>query len=345
MINKSAARRIGKSLSLTFILIMTLSSLSIVESVYAQSAKPSPPEFTAQAPNESTIELVIKNQAFTSSDTVNAIIYYYRVKDHNSEWPWIRSGDYQLQSDSETTIITIKTPYPSDYPFVSPLQRFVNGSLIDFQLQAVTGYYRVVPIQGGADTYFNASDSSDWSNTQTVNLTQSLSPHPTATMQPTAPPTTSPTPTSIPTATPSSYQFNVSVGDKTYPVTANSNSTVTDLTFNPATKELNFKVSGQTGTTGYCKITIPTTLVWGELSIYKDEILLVKNVDYTISNDGTNNVLQINYSHSTHNFKIVGTQAIPEFSWLAILPLFISALFIAMILRHRKPISQNKPNV
>lgn len=324
MINKSAARRIGKSLSLTLILIMTLSSLSIVESVYAQSTKPSPPEFTAQAPNESTIELVIKNQAFTSSESVNAIVYDYRVKDHNSE-QWIRhGGSGEVQSDANTTTITIKTPYPSDYPFVPELQRFVNGSLIDFQVRANTGNYTIVYRQTGATIYFNASETSDWSNIQTVDLTQSLSPHPTATIQP------------------SSFQFDVSVGDKIYPVIANSNSTVTDLTFNPAIKELNFKVNGQTGTTGYCTITIPTTIVSGELSVYKDEILLVKDVDYTISNDGTNNILQINYSHSTHNFKIVGTQAIPEFSGLAFLPLFLSMLSVAVILRNRKPASLSK---
>jgi hypothetical protein len=312
-----------KSLFLALVLIVSLSSLSIVETICAQSTKPSPPEFTAQAPNENTIKLVIKNQAYTSSDTVNAIIYYYRVKDHNSEYPWIRCGNCQLQSDSQTTIITVKTPYPSAYPFDLSMKSFLNSGLIDFQLQAVTGYYRVVPIPGGADIYFNDSETSDWSGTQTVNLTQSLSPHPTTTMQPTAAPTASPTPASsqtvTPTETPSSFQFDVSVGDKTYPVIVNSNSTVTDLTFNPAIKELNFKANGQTGTTGYCTITISTALVSGELSVYKDEILLVKNVDYTISNDGTNNILQINYSHSTHNFKIVGTQAIPEFPSLQIL--------------------------
>ena len=56
------------------------------------------------------------------------------------------------------------------------------------------------------------------------------------------------------------------------------------------------------------------------------EALLVENVDYTQSNDGTNNILEINYNHSTHNFKIVGTHAIPEFSWLMLLPLFLFVL-------------------
>jgi len=304
-----------KSLFLALVLIVSLLSLFLVEPICAQSTKPSPPEFTAQAPNESTVELVIRNQAFTRNESVNAITYDYRVKNHNSE-QWIRHGGLgELQSEASTTTITIKTPYQSDYPFTEGMKTFVNSSLLDFQVRANTGYYLIVPIYGGSDISFNVSETSDWSNTQTVNLTQSSSPHPTATMQPTAAPTASPTPTSSPT----SFQFSVPVGDKTYPVTANSNSTVTDLTFNPATRELNFKANGQTGTTGYCRITIPTNLVWGELSIYKDEVLLVKNVDYTQSNDGTNNILQINYSHSTHNFKIVGTQAIPEFPLLLIL--------------------------
>lgn len=39
------------------------------------------------------------------------------------------------------------------------------------------------------------------------------------------------------------------------------------------------------------------------------------------------------------------TPSVPEFSLLAILPLLFSMLFIAVILRYRNPISQNKPNV
>jgi hypothetical protein len=39
------------------------------------------------------------------------------------------------------------------------------------------------------------------------------------------------------------------------------------------------------------------------------------------------------------------TPTVPELSSLAILPLIVLMFFIAVILRHRKPISQNKPNV
>src|SRR5665647_161294 len=39
------------------------------------------------------------------------------------------------------------------------------------------------------------------------------------------------------------------------------------------------------------------------------------------------------------------TPTVPEFSWLVIVPLLPSLFFVAVILRHRRTISQNKPNV
>jgi hypothetical protein len=39
------------------------------------------------------------------------------------------------------------------------------------------------------------------------------------------------------------------------------------------------------------------------------------------------------------------TPSVPELSWLAIIPLMVSILSVVVILRHRKAISQNKPNV
>ena len=102
-------------------------------------------------------------------------------------------------------------------------------------------------------------------------------------------------------------------------------------------KGRNFKVNGESGTTGSCTITIPTALAWGELSLYKDGTLLIKNVDYTQSNDGTNNILQINYNHSIHNFKIVGTQAIPEFPTFIAVPILKATILIGLAIYKKKP--------
>ena len=75
-----------------------------------------------------------------------------------------------------------------------------------------------------------------------------------------------------------------------------------------------------------------------EPSIYRDEILLVENVDYTQSNDGTNNILQINYNHSTHNFKIVGTQTVPEFPSLLILIGLVGLISLSIVTVRRSKV-------
>jgi hypothetical protein len=177
--------KISKSLSLTLILIAALSNLAIAETACAQSTKPSAPKFTIQIPNNSTIQLVIENQAFTNSSSVNSIVYYYRVKDHNSQ-QWIINRNYCLQSNIQTTLITIP-PHPTPYLFDPFMYSTVlnNSTLLDFQIQAETGYYTVtqkpgyipgMPPLGSGDGYseitFNPAETSDWSNTQTINLNQ-----------------------------------------------------------------------------------------------------------------------------------------------------------------------------
>jgi hypothetical protein len=157
----------------------------MVKPLDAQSInKPSAPKFSIQFPNNSTIQLVIENQPFTSSSSVNSIIYYYRVKDHYSERSWI-DKNYQLQSNSKTTVITI--PSVPNGPLFPPIVYSTilnNSTLIDFQVQAQTGYYAMTqksgPIPGGLlqfqspDGYteitFNESETSDWSNPITVDL-------------------------------------------------------------------------------------------------------------------------------------------------------------------------------
>jgi hypothetical protein len=171
--------------TMAIIMVIVFSSCTIAESVYAQSTKPSPPKFTIQIPNNSTIQLVVENQAFTNSSSVNSIVYYYRVKDHFSE-QWILNGNYQLQSNSQTTLITIP-PHPSPFLFDPFMYSTVlnNSTLLDFQVQAKTGYYAItqkpgympgMPPIGSGDGYseitFNPAETSDWSITQAVNLNQ-----------------------------------------------------------------------------------------------------------------------------------------------------------------------------
>ena len=173
-----------KLLVIIVVLIIAISAvMSLSQSVtFAQSTtKPSAPQFTIQVISGSSLQLVIENQDFISSSSVNAIIYYYRVKDHyGDQWMIDRNG--QLQSDSNTTVIAIPS-YPSEYLFGHPSHPLSNISVLDFQLQAETGYYLENYVEGqmpGAlletdgywETTFNKSETSDWSSTQTVNLSE-----------------------------------------------------------------------------------------------------------------------------------------------------------------------------
>jgi hypothetical protein len=140
-----------------------------------------------------------------------------------------------------------------------------------------------------------------------------------------------------------------------------SNSTVTDIVYNPESGELNLSVTGQTGTTGFVDVYVSKSLVGNVSAI---QAFIDQNpVEFTVSETEDNWILHFNYHHSSHNivFNLSGAEAVPEatvssasptstptvpeLSWLAIVPLLLSLFFVAVILRHRKTISQNKPNV
>jgi hypothetical protein len=170
------------------LLLILLAGMQAVEVANAnQSTKPSVPQFTIKFQNNSTIQLVIENQPFTNSSAVNSLLYQFRVKDHYSDkWVIAKSIDH-LQSSSTYTELTI----PLEHPLLPPP---ANYTMLDFQLQAITGFYSITYKPGyipGAPTQaqsgdgyeeitFNPAESSDWSNTQTVNLNEtSPSPSPT----------------------------------------------------------------------------------------------------------------------------------------------------------------------
>lgn len=66
------------------------------------------------------------------------------------------------------------------------------------------------------------------------------------------------------------YTYSVPSGGKCYPISVRSNSSVSALTFNPSTRAITFTVAGSNGTTGNAVITIPTTLVGGNLTVSVD---------------------------------------------------------------------------
>jgi len=131
--------------------------------------------------------------------------------------------------------------------------------------------------------------------------------------------------------------FNFTFGEETYHVVTFSNSSVTDLYFNPDDGAfIKFNVTGPTGTTGFCNVTIPDDLLWGNFSVYKDGILLVEDIDYTQTYNGTHYIFHITYTHSPHMIEIKSTEVIPEFpTWTSIL-LILIVLTVAIAIYERR---------
>ena len=130
------------------------------------------------------------------------------------------------------------------------------------------------------------------------------------------------------------------MGMDSFNVDVVSKSTVSDFSFNPIEGALlRFNVTGETGTTGFCRVTIPKDLLYAE----GNWIVLVdgNSVTPTVNQDANNSYLYFTYQHSTKTIEIIGTTAIPEFpSWI-ILPLFLTATLVVTIYKKRLPKTTN----
>lgn len=81
-----------------------------------------------------------------------------------------------------------------------------------------------------------------------------------------------------------------------------SNSTVTELSFNSESLALGFIVSGETGTAGYTKVTVAKTLAenFTEFSVSIDKTPVV----YSVTSSGEYWIIEFTYHHSTHEVTV-----------------------------------------
>jgi len=117
----------------------------------------------------------------------------------------------------------------------------------------------------------------------------------------------------------------------TFNVTISSNSTVSNFNFSQPDMQISFQVTGYTGKTGYCNVTIPRDLLQGE-----PWIIYLNNTEYTaacsITGNKTHTYIYIPYTHSTNTIRIKGTWAIPEFPYTLALSVFTGFLIIVVTL-------------
>jgi parallel beta-helix repeat protein len=124
-----------------------------------------------------------------------------------------------------------------------------------------------------------------------------------------------------------------------YNVDVTSNSTVSDFYFNPNPDQpsVSFNVTGENGTSGFCRVTIPKELLWvedGWVIFVGDQQI----TDYSIIPDTNCTYLYFTYNHSTKTVQIIGTHAIPEFPSTTILPmLLVISMLVAVFAKKKIP--------
>jgi len=118
-----------------------------------------------------------------------------------------------------------------------------------------------------------------------------------------------------------------------YGVTLVSNSTVSNFEAGfilpPGTAFIEFNVSGESGF-GFCRICIPHTLMYESYNVTVDGAEPYY-VNYTLYDNGTHRWIYFSYVHSEHWVIIT-----PEFPSFILLPLFMMATLLAVMVYKRK---------
>ncbi|GEM_PF-3358645 len=131
--------------------------------------------------------------------------------------------------------------------------------------------------------------------------------------------------------------FRLNIEGLNFQVLVESNSTLTDFSFNKSSMHIQFYVYGTHETIGYCNVTIPKSLLKGNpWSISIDGTPIP---EFKLSENSTHSCIHFSYTHSSTKTVIIqGTWAIPEFPTSIILFIFLILLTIPLILTKKKRI-------
>jgi PKD repeat protein len=99
------------------------------------------------------------------------------------------------------------------------------------------------------------------------------------------------------------------VQGRTFHLSTESNSIISDFNFDQAEKKISFNVSGEDGTSGFCNITIPKALLWLEDISDDWQILIGGELPLTmeVQENETHTFLYFTYTHSLKEVQIIGT--------------------------------------
>jgi len=136
------------------------------------------------------------------------------------------------------------------------------------------------------------------------------------------------------------HHFQIIHDGETYVIPMMTNSRISNLQFSLLLKQIMFNVTGETGTMGYCNITIPKNLLKAEpLSAW---IVLLNGYPKpcTTTENETHTFIYMSYVYSNHGIQIQGTWVIAEFPQIMILLLLmVSTMLIGVFNKYAKKTS------
>ena len=136
---------------------------------------------------------------------------------------------------------------------------------------------------------------------------------------------------------PKNLSFEIFYDGQPYYITMYSNSTIKDFHVEPPAPMISFNVSAPIGTVGFCNITIPKSFMWcNEITEWIVKVDQLPPLLCSISENSTHTFLSFTYKHSSHEVKIESMYIIPEITFFPILPLFMIATLLAVIIYKRK---------
>jgi parallel beta-helix repeat protein len=129
--------------------------------------------------------------------------------------------------------------------------------------------------------------------------------------------------------------FNVTWEDTYYPVSVQSNSTVTHFIFNQTLAQIGFNVSGISGAWGFCNITIPKALMTGPWTYtFQGD---VTNIDVYENDNETHTFINLQYKHaSTFQVIIKASWVVPEYPSTIILTIFMLTTTVLAVLTKKR---------
>jgi hypothetical protein len=140
------------------------------------------------------------------------------------------------------------------------------------------------------------------------------------------------------------YQGTYQNGGTTYSLPILSNSTVSNFNFNPKSLTISFDVNGTAGTTGYCNVTIPRSLLDNSTQgpwIIKEDSSTLSTDQYNVTQNADYTFIYITYTPSSHTISIIGSvSSVPEMppSTMPFIILIASLIAIALITTQRRKI-------